>query len=83
MSAMVKDHCEDLSEFKREAKDAKSIKVKDAAEQGSQVIQQHLQLAEQVPSAATKLTQPEPGTRAHPPDPSKSGNEKPTTTALS
>lgn len=48
MSAMVKDHRKDLSEFKKEAKAAKSPQVKDAAEQGSQAIQQHLQMAEQV-----------------------------------
>lgn len=48
MQAMVKDHQKDLSEFKKEAKDGKNPQVKEAAQQGSEVIQQHLQLAQQV-----------------------------------
>lgn len=48
MRAMVMDHRKDLAQFKRESKDAHSAAVKDAAKQGAQVIQQHLQLAEQV-----------------------------------
>jgi putative membrane protein len=48
MSAMVKDHRKDLSEFQQEASSGKDPQVKDAAQQGAQVIQQHLELAEQV-----------------------------------
>lgn len=48
MKAMVKDHKKDLAEFQHEASSAKNPQVKDAAQQGAQVIQGHLQLAEQV-----------------------------------
>ncbi len=48
MKAMVKDHEKDLKEFKKESKSGKSAAVKDAATQGSQVIQEHLQMAQQV-----------------------------------
>ena len=48
MKAMVKDHQKDVAEFKKEARNGKSPAVKDAAQQGSQVIEQHLQMAEQI-----------------------------------
>jgi putative membrane protein len=48
MQAMVKDHRKDLSEFQKEASNGKNPQVKDAAQQGAQVIQEHLQMAEQV-----------------------------------
>ena len=48
MRAMVKDHQKDLSEFQKEASSGKNPQVKDAAQQGAQVIQQHLQLAQDV-----------------------------------
>jgi putative membrane protein len=48
MKAMVKDHQKDLSEFKKESKNGQSPEVKNVAQQGSQVIQKHLQMAQQV-----------------------------------
>jgi putative membrane protein len=48
MSAMVKDHKKDLAEFQKEASSGKNPQVKDAAQQGAQVIQQHLQMAQDV-----------------------------------
>ncbi|KAA6455851.1 DUF4142 domain-containing protein [Acidobacteria bacterium AB60] len=48
MQAMLKDHRQDLSEFKKESSSGKNPQVKEAAEQGSQVIQQHLQMAQQI-----------------------------------
>jgi putative membrane protein len=45
---MVKDHKQDLSEFQLEASSGQDAAVKDAATQGSQVISQHLQLAQQL-----------------------------------
>ncbi len=48
IKAMVKDHRMDLKEFSKEAQSGKDSSLKDAASQGAQVIQQHLQLAEQM-----------------------------------
>jgi putative membrane protein len=48
MSAMVKDHKKDLTEFKHEATAAKDPQVQQAAQQGAQVIEEHLQMAEQI-----------------------------------
>jgi putative membrane protein len=48
MKDMVKDHKADLSEFKNEAQNGSSPAVKDAANQGAQVISQHLQMAQQI-----------------------------------
>ncbi len=48
IKAMVKDHRMDLKEFSKEAQSGKDSSLKDAASQGTQVIQQHLQLAEQM-----------------------------------
>jgi putative membrane protein len=48
MRAMLKDHRQDLMEFKKEASTAKSPQVKEAAAQGEQVISEHLKLAEDV-----------------------------------
>jgi putative membrane protein len=45
---MVKDHKKDLSEFQSEASSGSDPTVKDAANQGSQVIAQHLQLIQQI-----------------------------------
>ena len=47
MKAMVKDHTRDLAEFRKEASTGKSPAVKQAAEKGSKVIAEHLQLAKQ------------------------------------
>jgi putative membrane protein len=45
---MIKDHKQDLSEFQMEASSGQDPAVKDAASQGSKVIAQHLQLAQQL-----------------------------------
>lgn len=45
---MVKDHKKDLSDFQAEASSGQDASVKDAASQGSQVISQHLQMAQQL-----------------------------------
>jgi|SRR5580700_4066163 putative membrane protein len=45
---MVKDHKNDLSEFQAEASSGHDQTVKDAASQGSKVIAQHLQMAQQL-----------------------------------
>jgi putative membrane protein len=45
---MVKDHKQDLSDFQMEASNGQDPAVKDAATQGSQVISQHLQMAQQL-----------------------------------
>jgi len=48
IAAMVKDHRDDLKEFKNEAQNAQNPNVKQVAEQGTNVISQHLQLIEQI-----------------------------------
>ena len=48
IQAMVKDHKEDLKEFKDEAQAAQNQNVKQAAQQGVGVIAQHLQLIQQI-----------------------------------
>ena len=48
IKAMVKDHQRDLAEFKKEANSGNDTSIKDAATQGSQVISEHLQMAEQL-----------------------------------
>jgi putative membrane protein len=45
---MVKDHKQDLSQFQMEASSGQDQTVKDAAAQGSKVIAQHLQMAQQL-----------------------------------
>ena len=45
---MVKDHKQDLSEFQMEASSGQDQTVKDAANQGSKVIAQHLQMIQQL-----------------------------------
>ena len=45
---MVKDHKQDLSQFQTEASSGQDQTVKDAANQGSKVIAQHLQMAQQL-----------------------------------
>lgn len=45
---MVKDHKQDLSAFQMEASSGQDQTVRDAANQGSKVIAQHLQLAQQL-----------------------------------
>ena len=45
---MVKDHKQDLSDFQMEASSGQDQTAKDAASQGSKVIAQHLQMAQQM-----------------------------------
>ena len=45
---MVKDHKQDLNEFQTEASSGQDQTVKDAANQGSKVIAQHLQMVQQL-----------------------------------
>lgn len=45
---MVKDHKQDLSEFQMEASNGHDPSVKDAAMQGSKIISEHLQMAQQL-----------------------------------
>jgi putative membrane protein len=45
---MVKDHKQDLKDFQSEAQIAQDPTVKQVAEQGVNVISQHLQLIEQI-----------------------------------
>lgn len=48
ITMMVKDHQQDLKEFKDEAQMAQNPNVKQIAQQGSNIIAQHLQLIEQI-----------------------------------
>ncbi|MGA8668455.1 MAG: DUF4142 domain-containing protein [Terracidiphilus sp.] len=48
IQAMVKDHKEDLKNFTEEAQATQDPNVKQVAQQGANIIQQHLQLIEQV-----------------------------------
>ncbi len=48
ITMMVKDHQQDLKDFKDEAQVAQDPNVKQVAQQGSNIISQHLQLIEQV-----------------------------------
>jgi putative membrane protein len=45
---MVKDHKQDAKDFKQEAESASNPALKDLASQGSQMIDQHLQMIEQI-----------------------------------
>lgn len=51
IQAMVKDHKADLKDFQNEAQMAQDPNVKQIATQGSNIIQQHLQLIEQIAQA--------------------------------
>ena len=48
IQAMVKDHKQDLKEFKDEAQTAQNPNVKQVAQQGAGVISQHLQMIQQI-----------------------------------
>jgi putative membrane protein len=48
IGAMVKDHQEDLNDFKKEISTASSSTVKDAAEQGEKVISKHLEMIQKI-----------------------------------
>jgi putative membrane protein len=51
ITMMVKDHQKDLKDFQSEAQAAQDPTVKQIADKGSQVIQQHLQIIEQIAKA--------------------------------
>jgi putative membrane protein len=51
IKTMVKDHESDLNDFKKEAQDGKSAKVKDAANQGAPIISEHLTMIRQIAQA--------------------------------
>lgn len=55
IAAMVKDHKKDLSDFRAEAQNTQNPAVKQVAEQGAQVIDQHLQMAEQLAKAHNQV----------------------------
>jgi len=57
IQAMVKDHKEDLKEFKDEAQAAQNQNVKQAAQQGAGVISQHLQLIQQIAQSHNVATE--------------------------
>jgi putative membrane protein len=57
IQAMVKDHKEDLKEFKDEAQSAQNQNVKQAAQQGAGVISQHLQMIEQIAQSHNVATE--------------------------
>jgi putative membrane protein len=48
IQAMVKDHKEDLKDFRNEAQSAQNQNVKQAAQQGAGVISHHLEMIEQI-----------------------------------
>lgn len=48
IKAMVKDHQEDLKEFRTEAQSGQDPNVRQAAEQGTTIISHHLQMIEQI-----------------------------------
>jgi putative membrane protein len=48
IAAMVKDHKQDLKDFKDEASSGQDPNVKQIAQQGAMIIQQHLQMIEQI-----------------------------------
>lgn len=48
IKAMIKDHENDLQEFRREAENTQNPQLKQAAQQGAQVIEQHLALIKQI-----------------------------------
>jgi len=51
ITAMVKDHREDLEEFKTEAANGQNDAVKEAANKGSIVIEEHLRMINQIAQA--------------------------------
>ena len=55
IAAMVKDHKKDLSDFRAEAQNTQNPNVKQLAQQGAQVIDQHLQMAEQLAKAHNQV----------------------------
>jgi putative membrane protein len=57
IQTMVKDHKEDLKEFKDEAQSAQNQNVKQAAQQGAGVISQHLQLIQQIAQSHNVATE--------------------------
>ena len=54
--AMVKDHKKDAEDFKSEAQQTQNPTVKQAAQQGSQVIDQHLDMIEKIAQSHNVMT---------------------------
>jgi putative membrane protein len=54
--AMVKDHKKDAEDFKSEAQQTQNPTVKQAADQGSQVIDQHLDMIEKIAQSHNVMT---------------------------
>ena len=48
IKAMVKDHRQDLIDFKKEAAQGTSSVAKDAVSQGAQIISSHLEMIQQI-----------------------------------
>lgn len=48
IKAMVKDHRDDLEAFQKEADGGTNPQIREAAKKGAQVVQSHLQMAEQI-----------------------------------
>ena len=57
IQAMVKDHKEDLKDFKNEAQSALNQNVKQAAQQGAGVISHHLEMIEQIAQSHNVATE--------------------------
>lgn len=56
MKDMVKDHKTDLTDFKTEAESGSNPAVQNVANRGSQIIGQHLQMAEQISQKTNAMT---------------------------
>ena len=57
IQAMVKDHNDNLKEFKDEAQSAQNPNLRQAAQQGAGVISQHLQMIEQIAQSHNVATE--------------------------
>jgi putative membrane protein len=64
IQAMVKDHKQDLKDFRNEAQNAQDPNVKQAAQQGAGVIAQHLQTIQQIAQSHNVDVQGKPKTTA-------------------
>jgi len=64
IQAMVKDHKQDLKEFKDEAQAAQNPNVKQVAQQGAGVISQHLQMIQQIAQTHNVTTEGKEGKKS-------------------
>jgi len=55
IAAMLKEHKKDLSDFRAEAQNTQNPAVKQLAQQGAQMIDQHMQMAEQLAKAHNQV----------------------------